>query len=683
MNRLADETSPYLLQHADNPVDWHPWGEEAINKAREENKPILLSIGYSACHWCHVMAHESFEDNATAEVMNRLFVNIKVDREERPDLDKIYQNAHHLIAQRAGGWPLTMFLSPEKQIPFFGGTYFPNETRHGMPAFTELLMQVAQHYEQHRGDMGEQGTAIINALQEMQHHSTAAGAPLVASPLQSIRTQLEGNFDREWGGFGGAPKFPHPDNIERLLRHWRATAHTDEPDVEALFMCALTLTRMVHGGIYDQLGGGFCRYSVDNEWLIPHFEKMLYDNGPLLALLAQMSQASGDESFRRAAVETADWVLRDMQDAEGGFYSSLDADSEGEEGLFYAWMPEQVRELVSDEEYGVMAPVFGLNQPANFEGQWHLFIQQPLEEVARDADIAESSARALLDSGRAKLLEHRKQRVWPSRDDKILTSWNALMIRGLAIAGGALGRDDYVEAAAKAVDFIRNSMVSDDRLRATYKDGRARFDAYLDDYAYLLNAVIELLQVQWNSAHLDFAVWLADQLLERFVDKDNGGFFFTAHDHEELLYRIRSFADDAMPSGNAIAVVALGRLGHLLGETRYLSVAEKTLEAAWGAMTDFPHGHASMITALDEYLHSPEVVVIRGAHTDVVDWQQQLAAVYAPRRLVFAIPADAELPDALAARVAGSQTCAYICQGMSCSPPIQTIKELAAELSEA
>ena len=684
MNRLKEETSPYLLQHADNPVDWYPWGNEALERARTEDKPILLSIGYSACHWCHVMAHESFEDAATAEVMNRLFINIKVDREERPDLDKIYQAAHQLITRRNGGWPLTVFLTPDGQLPFFAGTYFPRVPQYGMPAFTDLLLRVAQYFANNRKEIGQQAQAVVRALASLEPGAAAADTQLDRTPLDGLRAQLASNFDADWGGFGDAPKFPHPTSLEYLLRHWRASAHQSEPDVEALYMCALTLTRMLDGGIYDQLGGGFFRYSVDAQWSIPHFEKMLYDNGPLLALLAQLWQASGDERFRAATNETANWLLRDMHSPDGGFWSTLDADSEGEEGRFYVWTPAEAEELLQPQEYAAFACRFGLAQAANFEGHWHLQVRDTLDNAKLAAGKCEISTASLLDSAREKLLMARNARVWPGRDEKILTAWNGLLIRGLAMAARTLERDDLVAAAVSALDFIRKEMLIDGQLQACHKDGRARFPAYLDDHAFLIDGILELLQTRWNSTHLQFAITLAERLLNDFEDKERGGFYFTAATHEQLAHRPRSFSDDSLPSGNAIAALTLGRLGHLLGETRYLAAAERTLRAGWTAMLDFPHGHAALITALDEYLSHPEVVVIRGDAKSAREWAASVGKVYAPRRMIFAIPADAaDLPGTLALRRPAAGTVAYVCHGISCSAPVTQLSELAVVLSEA
>ncbi|RMF95631.1 MAG: thioredoxin domain-containing protein [Gammaproteobacteria bacterium] len=682
MNRLADETSPYLLQHADNPVDWYPWGEEALAKARAENKPILLSIGYSACHWCHVMAHESFENPDIAALMNRHFVNIKVDREERPDLDRIYQLAHQLITRRPGGWPLTMFLHPADQRPFFGGTYFPDQPRHGMPAFPDLLEKIAEYYATHQDEIRQTGQALVEALERLDRGDTPTGGQAEVL-LVAGRDALLGQFDREHGGFGGAPKFPQAPVLERLLRHWRRTAHGSEPDTEALFAVALTLTRMAEGGIYDQLGGGFFRYAVDRYWRIPHFEKMLYDNGQLLALYAQAWLVSGDELYRAVATETADWLLRDMHAPEEGFYAALDADSDGKEGRFYLWTPDQARKLLDSEEYAVFAARYGLDEAPNFEGRWHLHQARSLSAAAEAAGVSESAARRLLASARSKLLAARDARNWPLRDEKQLVSWDALAIRGLAIAGRALQRPELIQAASDALDFIREQLIVDGRLLACYKDGRARLPAYLDDHAFLLDATLELLQAHWDDARLDFASWLAEQLLQRFMDTERGGFYFTAHDHEALIHRPRPMADDALPSGNAVAALALRRLGHLLGETRYIESSDRTLAAARGLLEEFPHGHPGLLNALEESLDEPTIVVIRGEPAVTGEWLASVQAVYAPQRLAFAIPPAARLPAGLALREAAEGPVAYVCRGSRCEAPVHSLEELAAALSEA
>ena len=684
-NRLAAETSPYLLQHADNPVDWYPWGQEALDLARDTDKPILLSVGYSACHWCHVMAHESFEDDATARLMNRLFVNIKVDREERPDVDRIYQTAHQLLTQRPGGWPLTMFIDPENQRPFFGGTYFPKDARYGMPSFSDLLTRVAAYYVENRDEIRGQGDRLQAIFTRLAPEPIGASQELTGAPLGAARRKLEQSFDREYGGVGGAPKFPHPTTFDRLLRHWRQTAHDAEPDVEALFMVSLTLTRMAEGGLYDQLGGGFCRYSVDRYWHIPHFEKMLYDNGPLLALYAQAHIATGEALFARVANETAAWMVADMRAPDGGFYSSLDADSEGEEGRYYVWTPEEVSTQVPQPGYDLLARRFGLDAEPNFEGKWHLVVRERMEDLAAGSGETEDTVRATIDSARKKLLEVRGGRVPPGRDEKQLTAWNALAIRGLAIAGRALDRGDLVAAATAAADFLEDRLVRDGRLLASHKDGASRFPAYLDDHAFLLDALLELLQAEWHGRHLAFAIRLAELMLEHFEDREGGGFYFTADDHEQLMHRPKPLADEALPSGNGVAAYALQRLGFLLGESRYLDAAERTLRSGWKAMDEYPHGHVTLLTALEEYLHHPEIIIIRGARDEIAGWRAAAARLYAPRRATFAIATDEEdLPGALAERKAhDGQTVAYRCVGTECSLPVMSFEALAAEMSEA
>ncbi|MDH4125451.1 MAG: thioredoxin domain-containing protein [Gammaproteobacteria bacterium] len=681
-NRLGKETSPYLLQHADNPVDWYPWSEEAFAAARAGNKPVLLSIGYSACHWCHVMAHESFEDQATAELMNQLFVNIKVDREERPDIDRIYQTAHQLLTQRGGGWPLTMFLNANDQRPFFGGTYFPKERRYGMPAFSELLQHIAAYYADNADDVRSQGDRLSEVFARLDPPAADAALSISAGPMDKVRAQLAKSFDADYGGFGPAPKFPHPGTIERLLRHWRSTAKHEQPDIEALFMATLTLTRMAEGGIYDHVGGGFCRYSVDRYWQIPHFEKMLYDNGPLLAIYAQAFLATGETLFANTAAETADWMLADMRAPNGGFYSSRDADSEGHEGRFFVWTPERVAGVVARDDYEVVAARFGLDKEANFEGEWHLTVRQSVPHIAAASQRSQQAVAAALARARAALFADRETRVHPGRDDKQLTSWNALAIRGLAIAGRILQRDHLVEAAASALDFLHQQLLVDGRLYASYKDGRARFPAYLDDHAFLVDAILELLQSRWNTGQLRFATQVADLMLEHFEDPENGGFYFTADDHEALMHRPKPLADEAMPSGNGVAAYALQRLGHLLGEERYIAAAERGLRAAWQAIDEYPHGHVTLLNALEEYLAPPEIIVLRGAAADIGRWRDSAGRLYAPTRLVFAIDEEeTDLPGLLRERkpVAG-EAVAYRCLGTHCELPVTSWEALAAQL---
>jgi uncharacterized protein len=676
-NALAAETSPYLLQHAANPVDWHAWDEEALALARRLDRPILLSVGYSACHWCHVMAHESFEDPATAALMNELFVNVKVDREERPDLDRIYQTAHQVMNQAGGGWPLTVFLAPDTLQPFFSGTYFPPEQRYGMPAFRTVLERVAEFYRDRRQDLREFGAKLVDVLQQLQPPSDHGGAAPGREPLAVARSALEREFDGRYGGFGDAPKFPHPTNLEFLLRTWRASASGDDPDLHALYMSTLTLTRMAEGGLYDQVGGGFCRYSVDPYWMIPHFEKMLYDNAQLLGVYAQAAVATGEPLFRRVAAETADWMLRDLGAPGGAFYSTLDADSEGHEGKFYVWTPDEVRELLTPDEYAVVERRFGLDREANFEGKWHLHAYKSLGSVATELGLDEAAVEVRLDEARAKLLAARNRRVWPGRDDKILTSWNGLAISGLARAGRALGRDDLVDAGFAAARFLRTHCWRDGRLLAVYAAGTARFPAYLDDYAALAWGLLELLEARWDDDTWAWAVELAEAMLAHFADDAAGGFYFTADDHESLIVRPKTYSDDATPAGNGLAARLFVRLGYLLAESRYLDAAESTLRSARAAIDRYPHGHGSLLLALDEFTSPPAMLVLRGAAGVLADWRGELDKLYDPQRMILPVPSDAkDLPPALADKRPLGQAVAYVCRGTTCSPPVRTLGEL-------
>ncbi|MCB1876576.1 MAG: thioredoxin domain-containing protein [Chromatiales bacterium] len=679
-NHLSEATSPYLLQHANNPVEWYPWGKEALELAEERDCPILLSIGYSACHWCHVMAHESFEDPQTAELMNRLYVNIKVDREERPDLDKIYQTAHQILAQRPGGWPLTMILTPKDRIPFFAGTYFPPQSRHGLPSFRDVLTQVRAFFDSNLDQIDAQNGRLIAYMESLTPEAGAENPGLDGKPLAVAVEQLQQSYDTRHGGFGQAPKFPHPTNLELLLRLGASGGITSEQ----LDMAFDTLSRMSAGGLYDQLGGGFCRYSVDDYWMIPHFEKMLYDNGPLLSLYVDAWQISGDRRYRTVAEETADWMIRDMQDPAGGFYSTLDADSEGEEGKFYVWTRDQVRAALEETEYPLFARRFGLDRPANFEGHWHLHQFAEFDRLAREFETDSDTIENRLIGARRKLLSVRNGRIWPARDEKILTAWNGLAIKGMARAGRLLGRPEYLESATRAVDFLRTNLWNGDRLWATGKDGRAHLNGYLDDYAFVLDALLELLQARWNSEHFAFALHLADKLLERFEDKREGGFFFTANDHETLIQRPKPFSDDATPAGNGIAAVALHRLGHLLGETRYIEAAERAVRLAWPALQRMPYAHTTLLMALEELLQPVTSVVIRGDQTNLDDWMSRLTQGYHPHRMVFAIPSDTvDLPGALATRSPRGEICAYLCRGSHCEPPVEDLASLRERLSGA
>ncbi len=660
-NRLASQTSPYLQQHAANPVDWYPWGPEALERARREDKPILLSVGYSACHWCHVMAHESFEDPAVAAVMNRLFVNVKVDREERPDLDQIYQSAHQMLAQRPGGWPLTMFLSPDG-TPFFGGTYFPKAARFGLPGFPDLCERIAAIWRDKQPDIASQNSEVQKALARTLPRRPSRRPELSRDLLRAVLDNLRAGFDPRFGGFGAAPKFPHPTDLELCLRKGETDiAHT-------------TLKRMCEGGIYDQLGGGFSRYSVDAQWMIPHFEKMLYDNGPLLSLLADAWLVTGERLYARCAEETAGWIMREMQSPEGGYYSSLDADSEHEEGKFYVWSRDEAQSALTGEEYAVLSPHFGLDQPPNFENRhWHLRVARPVEP----------GKEGILERAKQKLFAARAKRVRPGRDEKVLVSWNALAIRGMAHAGRVFGREPWIASARRALDFIRSRMWRDGRLLATSKDGHAHLAAYLDDYAYLMAALIELLQSEFSLQDLEFAGQLAEVLLAQFEDAEGGGFFFTARDHEALIHRPKPGYDNATPSGNAVAAWGLGRLAALTGEQRYAAAAERTLELFYPMMRDSPAGYGAMTIALDEHLQPPGVLVLRGRPEALASWQAELAREFLPDTTVLAIADSMSgLPPALDKPARPEAVNGWLCRGVNCLLPISDLVDLRRTLKE-
>ena len=662
-NRLAMETSPYLQQHADNPVDWYPWGEEALAQARKTGKPILLSVGYSACHWCHVMAHESFEDAAIAKVMNDNFVNIKVDREERPDIDQIYQVAQAMLTQRNGGWPLTMFLTPD-QLPFFGGTYFPNVARYGMPGFADLLQRVRAFYDENPDDVRQQGEALAAALARTAPRHGPHPKPFSAAPLDDALEHLKASFDREHGGFSGAPKFPHPDVLEFLMRRHAATG-----DEEALHLATFTLRKMAEGGIYDHVGGGFARYSTDARWAIPHFEKMLYDNAWLLRVYADAWAATRDPLFERVCKETVAWVTREMQAPEGGYYSSLDADSEGEEGKFYVWTRDEVRAVLSAEEYALVAATYGLDAPPNFENHaWHFVVTRPTDDFER------------LDAARAKLAAARAMRIRPGRDEKILASWNALMIGAMAHAARVFGRADWLGSARAALDFIRRVLWKDRRLLATFKDGRAHLDAYLDDHAYLLAALLEMLQADFDARDLEWAQEVASVLMDRFRDREEGGFFFTAHDHEPLIHRPKPGPDNATPSGNAVAAWALNRLAFINGDTRLSEPAGATVALFWPQVERQPSAFGTMLAALEEQLAPPRIVIVTGDRDAFGPWREMLDSAYLPGTIALSVGKDAAGLPAPLAKPASAGVAAWVCEGATCLAPIHTPGELRDRL---
>jgi uncharacterized protein YyaL (SSP411 family) len=608
--------------------------------------------------------------------MNEHFINIKVDREERPDLDHIYQTAHHLLTQRSGGWPLTMFLSPDG-TPFFGGTYFPKQARYNLPAFPELLKRVAQVYADNRAELAEQSSHLIDALSKTLPRPGSVEVGLNDSPLALAVKQHKENFDNVFGGFGGAPKFLHPAELDLLLRRSKATE-----DQQALHIVNFTLQQMAQGGLYDQLGGGFCRYSVDELWEIPHFEKMLYDNGLLLGLYCDAWQSSGDPLFARIVEQTAAWVLREMQSSEGGYYSSLDADSEHEEGKFYVWQRDEIRALLSSEEYALIEPYYGLDRPANFENHaWNLRVRAPLTKIAQQLDLSIEQSSALLSSAQKKLFSAREKRIRPGRDEKILSAWNGLMIAGMARAARTFDRPDWLDSAQRAMDFVRSTMWRDGRLLATYKDGKAHLNAYLDDHAFLLNALLELMQAGYRSVDMVFAVQIADALLERFEDKQVGGFFFTSHDHEALMQRNKIGQDNATPSGNGIAAQALLRMAALTGNMEYSKTSERCLKLFFPALQQTAAYHSSLCTALKEYQQPAQLLVLRGTAGATSAWEDTLRSLYLPNVMTIAL-ADgfAGLPEVLNKPRRGTGT-AWLCHGTQCLPPITDLNELLAQIN--
>ncbi len=586
-NDLINETSPYLLQHAHHPVAWHAWNQQTLQKARKENKPILLSIGYAACHWCHVMAHESFEDNSTAELMNQYFINIKVDREERPDLDKIYQTAHYFLTQQSGGWPLTLFLSPDDLVPFFSGTYFPLKAQAQRPSFKDILTNIAHLYKTRLSDIKEQN----HSLMELLTHSTTSQETIVLNdqPIFAGLHDSEKQFDAVYGGFGSAPKFPRAP----LLLFLRQT----ESNIPLV-----TLTKMANSGLYDQLGGGFFRYAVDQKWRIPHFEKMLYDNALLLSLYVDIAAQNSDAFFINIAKQTADWIMQTMQAPQGGYYASLDADSNKEEGTYYSWECADIEKTLTRAEYEITQLYYGLNEAPNFEKKWHLYVAKPVNDIANELNRPTSDIISLLQSAQKKLLLLRTAKAMPYCDQKILTGWNSLTIKAMALAGHFLKQPHYTQSALQAFHFIKTHLWKNNQLDASYQTQPAGIAAYLDDYAYLIDATLTLLKLSWDDGLVEFAVALTENMLNHFYDQTDGGFFFTANDQPIVLYRPKTFMDDAIPSGNGIATQVLIQLGQLLGECRYLHAAEKTLKAAWPSLISAPAEHGSLLIALSDYL---------------------------------------------------------------------------------
>lgn len=676
-NRLAHETSPYLLQHAHNPVDWFPWGEEALALAQREDKPIFLSIGYSACHWCHVMERESFENEQTAALMNERFVNIKVDREERPDLDAIYMEAVQAMTG-SGGWPMSVFLTPEGQ-PFYGGTYYPPAPRYGMPSFPQILVAVSDAYANRRADIESQAERLTAALARSGQMATAESDLSTRIPAEAVN-KLQQYFDEYHGGFGDQPKFPQPMTLDFAMSQYARTG-----DLDILYIAETTLEKMAEGGIYDQLGGGFHRYSVDRIWLVPHFEKMLYDNAQLLRSNLNLWKITGRELFRRVVNETTDYVLREMTSPEGGFYSTQDADSEGEEGKFFVWTPAEVEAILGWEDAALFNRAYGVTERGNFEGHNILHIARPLEQVAQSAGLTPDEASRRLAEMRGKLFAEREQRIKPGRDEKILTEWNGLMIHALAEVGVALDRPDALAAAEKAATFVLAEMSqTDGKLYRTCKDGQAKLNAYLEDYAAFVRGLIALYEATFGLGWLAEASRLTRLMLEQFGDPDFGGLFQTGLDHEQLVVRRKDFIDNAIPSGNSLAAESLLRLAKLTGNDGYRHEAGRIFLPLASAMAQQPTGFGRLLTALDDFLHPSQEVAIVGDPADPAT-QALLAEVrrrYLPHT-VLALKKPGEenpLPLLEGRGLVNGKPAAYVCENFACKLPVTGTVELATLL---
>jgi hypothetical protein len=692
-NRLARETSPYLRQHAHNPVDWYPWGEEALQRAKAEDKPIFLSIGYSACHWCHVMERESFENAAIATLMNERFVNIKVDREERPDLDEIYMAATQMLA-RQGGWPNSVFLTPDLK-PFFAGTYFPPEARYGRPGFPDILKGVAEAYSTRREEIGQVASEVaeqIQALSEM----TASKEPVGPKLLSRAFGDLAGRFDPAHGGFGGAPKFPHSMDVSFLLRYHKRTGNA-----EALRMAVVSLDRMARGGLFDQIGGGFHRYSVDAQWLVPHFEKMLYDNALLARTYAEAAQAIAPLGpspalpdgaataafFRQVARDTLDWALREMLLPEGAFASSLDADSEGEEGRFYVWTLEEIEAAVGRSEAMFVAGTWGATREGNFEGKRNvLSLPVGLVELAREQRSDEAEVRLRLAGARARLMQARDRRVRPGRDDKALADWNGLMIGALAFAGRVLDERRYVEAAVKAADLVLGRMRRDGRLLHSFLGGEARHNAYLIDYAAMIAACLDLSEATSDARWVAEAEGLARQAIDLFRDADTGGFFFTASDHEKLIARTREGNDGALPAGASILALALPRLAALNGDETLVPIAHALLRLYKERIERFPSAFGAMLCAVDQALDPPRQIVLAGG--DDAPGMRALEAVVRERFLPNTVlarsrPAGEAIAVARGKDAVQGRATAYVCESGACKTPVTDVSDLLRLLADA
>jgi uncharacterized protein YyaL (SSP411 family) len=673
-NNLIKETSPYLLQHAHNPVEWFAWGEDAFAKAKAEDKPVLLSIGYSACHWCHVMEHESFEDEETARIMNENFVSIKVDMEERPDVDRIYMDFVQLTTGR-GGWPLNVFITPEK-LPFFGGTYFPPDRRYNMPSFQQILLSVAEAWQTKRDELLHSANDVLG---EMRRIGVAELAPagLNTDQLDSSFVSFTRTFDASNGGFGGAPKFPPSMSLEFLLRYYKRTK-----DENALEIVKKTCDKMAHGGIYDQLGGGFHRYSVDAVWLVPHFEKMLYDNAQLIRIYLHLFQATKDDFYKRIAVETLEYVKREMLDERGAFYSTQDADSEGVEGKFFVWTPQEIEEILGAEDARIFNFYYDVSFEGNFEEKNILNVNYTLEATAKALKISEEKLTESLERGRKMLFEEREKRVKPFRDEKVLTAWNGLMLATFSEAAAILQSDDYLTIARTNADFILENLQREGYLLRTWKDGQAKLNAYLEDYANFADGLTELYQASGEAKYLREAKRLTDLMITEFWDEEAGAFYFTANNHEELLVRTKDFYDNATPSGNSVAADVLLKLSKLLADDRYEKFAVTVLRLVAPQIRRYPQAFGRALSAIEFYLSPTKEIVIIGEKGN--ELEKEIRREYLPQKVVVLSenPAlDAEFIPLLKEReMIGGKPTAFVCENFVCQKPVSTIEDLRRQL---
>lgn len=679
-NRLINETSPYLLQHAHNPVDWYPWSEAAFAQARLENKPLLLSIGYSACHWCHVMEHESFENEAIAKLMNDNFVSIKVDREERPDLDQIYMNAVQMMTQH-GGWPMTVFLTPAG-IPFYGGTYFPPEDRYNMPGFPRVLLSVAEAYRDKPEDVQRTADSLLAELQRMSAGGGESNELLATDLLDAAHRGIIRNYDSSNGGFGSAPKFPPAMNLEFLLR-----IHDRTGDQNALEIVSHTCRKMAEGGIYDQLGGGFARYSTDARWLVPHFEKMLYDNALLSRHYLHYYQVTRDELARRVIEETLDYVVREMTGPVGGFYSTQDADSEGEEGKFFVWSVDEITEALGGEEARLFCAYYNATRAGNFEGKNILNVTRSLADVAQTEGVTVELLQKAVTAGRQKLFEIRERRIKPVRDEKILTAWNGLMLASFAEAAAILERADYAEVARNNARFVLDKLRREGLLLRTYKDGEAKLNGYLEDYAFLIDGLLALFEATGESEWFAEAKQLSDTMIAEFWDENEGGFFFTGKSHEELIVRSKDYFDNATPSGNSVAAEVLLKLSVLTDNEDYRRLAVTVMRLIAQPMQRYPSAFGRALSALDFHLSSPKEIVILGEpeleQTQLLN--REVWKHYLPNKVVVqASIVDTSLGQAIpllnGRALLDNKPTAFVCEHYTCQQPVTNAEDLAAQL---